>query len=208
MEAAVGSLHRGCDVDELNGSNARVRSRWHRTRASPRRRGSCQASYVDLAVPDWVAPDRQQVVDCYRLTASSESAFRRGVAAALGWVLGLAPGPLTKDNRTVSPEAAEREFFVAGKVELDDSPLSVVHPPAAAQGIGRTLSWLLGWERCPPVDLPRRPPPTAVQLYEEAVAAEPWRYRLPEQQVAARMAAEREARRLARLAALADGRAR
>lgn len=206
MEAAVGTLHRGCDVNELNGSNARVQSRWHRTRASHCRRRSCQASYVDLAVPDWVAPDSQQVVDCYRLTASSESAFRRGVAAALGWVLGLAPGPLTMGNVTACPEAAEREFFVAGKVELGDSPLSAVHPPAAAQGVGRTLSWLLGWERRPPVGLPRRPPPTAEQLYEETVAAQPWRYRLPEQQLAARMAAEREARRLARLAALADGR--
>ena len=161
-----------------------------------------------MAVPDWVTPDIQQVVDCYRLTASSESAFRRGVAAALGWVLGLAPGPLTTGNVTASPEAAEREFFVAGEVELGESSLSSVYPPAAAQGVGRTLSWLLGWERRPPVDLPRRPPPTAEQLYEEAVAAESWRYRLPEQQVAARMAAEREARRLARLAALADRRAR
>jgi hypothetical protein len=46
--------------------------------------------------------------------------------------------------------------------------------------------------------------PTAEQLYAEAVAAEPWRFDLPEEQAAARLAAHAEATRLARLAARAD----
>jgi hypothetical protein len=63
----------------------------------------------------------------------------------------------------------ESEFFVAGGVELGDSQLSAVVTTAAAQSVGRTLSWLLGWERQPPVELPRRPVPTAEQLYDQAV---------------------------------------
>jgi hypothetical protein len=157
---------------------------------------------MDFTVPEWVAPGDQQVIDCFRLTANAHDAFRRGVADTLAWVLGMAPGPLTGVD--VSAQAAEEEFFVAGKVELGESPLSAVHPTATAQAIGRTLSWLLGWERRPPVDVPRRPVPSAEQLYEEAVEAAPWRYRLPEARAAGRLAAHREAIRLAQLAALAD----
>jgi hypothetical protein len=46
--------------------------------------------------------------------------------------------------------------------------------------------------------------PTAEQLFEEAVAVEPWRFRLPEERNAGWLAAQREAARLARLAAEAD----
>jgi hypothetical protein len=162
---------------------------------------------MDVAVPGWVVPQGQEVIDCHRLTVNAGDPFRRGVSAALRWVLGVAPGPLTDASPRASAQMAEDEFFVAGKVELGDSPLSAIHPAATAQGIGRTLSWLLGWEHRPPIDLPRRPLPTADQLYAEVVAAEPWKYRLPEQQMAGRLAAQREAGRLTRLAALADGQA-
>jgi hypothetical protein len=64
--------------------------------------------------------------------------------------------------------------------------------------------WLLGWERRPPVPLPRRPVPSVEQLYEEALAAEPHRTWLPEERNAAWSAAQREAARLAELAARAD----
>jgi hypothetical protein len=43
------------------------------------------------------------------------------------------------------PKTAEGEFFVAGAVEFDESPLSAVVTAETAQGVGRTLSWLLGW---------------------------------------------------------------
>jgi hypothetical protein len=168
-----------------------------------RLRGLCQAGLVALAVPEWVEPAEQQLVDCRRLVTGG-GRFEAGVAAALGWVLGTGRSPITGADVPASAQTAEEEFFVAGKVELGESPLSAVIPAELAQGVGRTLAWLLGWEPRSPIDLPRRPVPTAEQLYEEAVTAEPWRYRLPEEQAAGRLAAQREAARLARLAALGD----
>jgi hypothetical protein len=165
--------------------------------------GLCHAVAVAQAVPSWVTPTEQQLIDCARL-AAQDGTYLAGVAAALAWVRGDGPAPLTGATAAATAQAAEEEFFVAGKVELEESPLSAVVPPATAQAVGRTLSWLLGWERRPPVELPRRPVPDAGQLYAEAVAAEPWRFRLPEQQAAGRLAAQQEAIRLARLAARAD----
>ncbi len=95
---------------------------------------------MDVAVPEWVVPQRQEIIDCHRLTVQAEDSFRRGVSAALRWVLGTAPGPLTDASPKASAQMAEDEFFVAGKVELGESPLSAVHPASAAQGVGRTLS--------------------------------------------------------------------
>jgi hypothetical protein len=159
---------------------------------------------VAQAVPSWVAPSEQQLTDCARLTTHQAGDYSAGVAAALAWVRDAGPAPLTRGPGPATAQAAEEEFFVAGKVELEESPLSAVVSPVTAQAVGRTLSWLLGWERRPPVELPRRPVPSAEQLYGEAVAAEPWRFRLPEQQAAGRLAAQQEAMRLRRLAAQAD----
>jgi hypothetical protein len=113
--------------------------------------------------------------------------------------------PLTDLDSPTTQQAAEEEFFVAGAVEFGDSPLSALVTAETAQGVGRTLSWLLGWQPQAPIDLPRRPVPTAGQLYEEAVASKPWRFRLPEEWTAARLAAQREAARLVQLATRADG---
>jgi hypothetical protein len=167
----------------------------------------CQAAPVASAVPHWVVPTREQVSDAELLATdvAQPRTYEAGVVAALRWVLGDAHSPLTDLDSPATADAAEEEFFVAGAVEFDDSPLSAVTSAATAQGVGRTLSWLLGWQRQPPIDLPRRPVPTAEQLYEEAVAAEPWRFRLPEEQAAGRLAARRETVRLSRLAARADG---
>jgi hypothetical protein len=151
----------------------------------------------------WVVLDEQRLRDCRRLVTAAEP-FLTGVSAALGWVLDGGPAPLTPTGAVASRKAAEAEYFVAGKVELGESPLSAVVDPATTQGIARTLAWLLGWEREPPIEMPRRPVPTTDQLYAEAVAAESWRYELPEEQATGRLAAEREAARLARLVAEAD----
>jgi len=150
-----------------------------------------------------VAADEQQLRDCRKLAAAAEP-YRVGVSAVLRWVLDDGPAPLTPTHVVASRETAATEYFVAGKVELGESPLSAVVHPATSQGVARTLAWLLGWTQEPPIELPRRPLPTADQLYAEAVAAEPWRYELPEEQATARLAAEREAARLVRLAAEAD----
>lgn len=164
---------------------------------------------MTLAVPDWVAPPERQLTDCRLLAEAaygpaSDRPYLAGIASALRWVVGTQRSPLTEAENPASPASAEEEFFVAGKVELQQSPLSAAVPAAQAQGVARALAWVLGWEHSPPIDLPRRPVPSAAQLYEEAVTAEPWKYRLPERQLAARLVADREAARLTRLAAYVD----
>lgn len=156
------------------------------------------------AVPSWVAPGDQQVADCGALASAVPGPYGQGIAATLRWVLGTAPSPVAGTDGAVTIEAAEEEFVLAGAVELGDSPLGATVPADTAQAVRRTLAWLLGRTPEPPVELPRRPAPTARQLYEEATAAQPWRFRLPEEQAAGRLAAQQEAARLARLAARAD----
>lgn len=157
-----------------------------------------------VAVPFRVAPSDQQVADCVALATAVRAPYEDGVVAALRWATGVAPSPVTGMEQPATREAAEEEFFLAGQVELGESPLSAIILAATAQGVLRTLAWLLGWENDPPIPVPRRPVPTAEQLYAEATADEPWRYRLPEEQAAGHLDAQREAARLARLAARAD----
>jgi hypothetical protein len=166
---------------------------------------AAESALMSVTVLAWMVPDEQRLRDCRKLVTAAKP-FLAGVSAALGWVLDGGPAPLTPTGAVASRAAAEAEYFVAGKVELGESPLGAVIDPATAQGVARTLAWLLGWEREPPIELPRRPVPTADQLFAEAIAAEPWRYELPEEQAIARLAAEREEARLARLAAEADDR--
>ena len=155
-------------------------------------------------------PAAQQVLDGYRLaaaycaTSSSDGQFHAGVAAALGWLLGVDRAPITGDAVPATAEAAAAEFTAAGEVELGLSPRGAIVSADAGQGVRRTLAWLLGREPRPPIDLPRRPVPAAEQLYEESLAAEPHRSWLPEERNAARLAAVREAARLNQLAAQAD----
>lgn len=157
-----------------------------------------------LAVPAWVAPGDQQVADCRALASAVPGPYGQGIAATLRWVLGAAPSPIIGTDAPATAGAAEEEFFVAGAVELGESPLSVTVPADTAQAVRRTLAWLLGRTPESPIELPRRPAPAARQLYEEAIAEQPWRFRLPEEQAAGRIAAQQEAARLSRLAARAD----
>jgi hypothetical protein len=161
---------------------------------------------VAVTIPDWVVPDGQQLADAEVLAGmtAEPGTYEAGVAATVRWVRRGAPSPLQGRSLPTTWQAAEEEYFTAGAVEFGELPLSAVVTAATAQGIGRTLSWLLGWQSQPPIDLPRRPVPTATQLYEETVAAEPWRYRLPEERAAGRLTAQQEAVRLSRLAARAD----
>jgi transcriptional regulator with XRE-family HTH domain len=159
-----------------------------------------------MAVADWPVPTEQQLTDCRRLAASraANSPYDAGVSSTLRWIGGVGNSPLTSQPPPASRVAAEQEFHVAADVELEDSPLSAVIPAATAQGVRRTLAWLLGLDHHPPIELPRRPVPAARQLYDEALAADPWRYDLPEARAAAQLAAVREAARLAEMAARAD----
>jgi hypothetical protein len=159
-----------------------------------------------MAVADWLVPTEQQLTDCRRLADSrvANSPYDAGVSSTVRWIGGVGNSPLTSRPPPASRAAAEQEFHVAAEVELEDSPASAVKPTATAQGVRRTLAWLLGLDQHPPIELPRRPVPSARQLYDEAVTAEPWRYDLPEARAAAQLAAAREAARLAELAARAD----
>ena len=165
---------------------------------------------VAVAIPVWVAPDSQQVVDGYRLATAQRNAtgqdgeVHAGIATTLGWALGVNRTPVTGRDVPATVVAAEVEFIAAGEVEVGLSPRGAVLSADAAQGVRRTLAWLLGRDRQPPIDLPRRPVPTAEQLYEEALTAQRHRAWLPEERNAARLAAVREAGRLGRLAARAD----
>src|SRR5829696_6535914 len=166
------------------------------------------------AIPSWVVPADHQVADCHRLAADrcdrlreagrGDGNYEAGVVAALGWVVGVGLSPITDVGLAASAGAAEAECLAAGEVESGTSPRGAVVPAEAAQGVGKTLGWLLGWDLRPPVPLPRRPAPSAEQLFEEALAAEPHRRWLPEERNAARLAALRESARLAELAELAD----
>jgi hypothetical protein len=78
---------------------------------------------MDVAVPDWVVPERQEVIDCHRLTVNTEDPYRRGVSGALRWVLGPAPGPLVAG---VGTSTADRP-----------APAAAAHRGGAVRGGGR-----------------------------------------------------------------------
>lgn len=156
-------------------------------------------------LPAWVMPDLWQVIDCRNLAAAVTSrGYEAGIVVAVDWTMGRSPTPITGEGSKSTRNTAEAEWFAAGEVELGRSPRGAVVPVATAQGVRRTLAWLLGREQRPPIPLPRRPVPTTEELYAEALAAEPHRSWLPEERQAARSTALREAARLAQLAARAD----
>ena len=105
-----------------------------------------------MAVADWSVPAEQQLTDCRRLADSraANSPYDAGVSSTVRWIGGVGTSPLTSQPPPASRAAAEQEFHLAGEVELEDSPLSAVIPTATAQGVGRTLAWLLGLHEHPP----------------------------------------------------------
>lgn len=118
---------------------------------------------AQFIAPEWAVPSAQEVVDCCQLATSASSGngaiYETGVMTAVLWAADSGRSPLTDADVPASYQAAEEEFFVAGKVELGESPLGATVPAATAQGVGRALAWLLGWEPQPPIELPRRPVP-------------------------------------------------
>ena len=165
-------------------------------------------------VPDWFAVGAQQVLDCSRLATDdchrlraaggSSGNYEAGVASAIAWALGASPSLVSDHGGPVDRAAAEAEFFATGEVELGRSPRGATVPADAAQGMTRTLAWLLGLTAEPPVPIPRRPVPSAEELFAERIAAEPHRDWLPEDRNMAWVQALADASRLAALAARAD----
>lgn len=188
------------------------------------RAGSCSTSNLSLVIdgvtcergqvasdraviPRWVVPDGRAISDAHRIaywTAVDHEAGGRqrpgGVAAAIDWVTGGQPAPITK-RVEVTQDVAWAEWMLAGSVETGVPMVwgsveprgPVIRDPAWAAGAGAALGWLLGATVQPPVAIPRRLPdggiPTVDQLYRELVAARPHAAWTPEERMEARQRA-------------------
>lgn len=125
-------------------------------------------------IPAWVVPAHKQVVElhflAYRLAEVIDDAEPGGRLAAVEWVVGLAPAPVTQRRDAASWEQVRAESWVALCVAADApaptvadwARLGVTAEPAAtadvewAYGAWRTLAWFLGVRSDPPVELPER----------------------------------------------------
>jgi hypothetical protein len=178
-------------------------------------------------VPAWVVPPPGQVADAHCLThalvselADAERAHRHaGACAAISWVVGLQPAPMTSRGDESTTALVRAEMMLAGAVaagapSLPDEVWAALEVPAMppvtahagwANGVAAALGWLLGVHARPPVRLPRRLPdgstPTAEQLYDEYVART---FGEPEARAEARRRASEDATLYRRLAELAD----
>jgi hypothetical protein len=174
-------------------------------------------------VPSWVVPISTAVRDCHLIAhrAFQESGSDRlgGIYAAANWVTGGQRAPVTeREDCPVSEALARGEMWAADSVSR-----TVLLPPQIwaslgveprapltenrewSQGVARALGWLVGVHDRPPLLLPRRPVPTAEELYQEALAAKPHGFWLPEDHQRARVQAEKAAAQSRALAAYADG---
>lgn len=148
-----------------------------------------------------------QVADCHRLAyadaAATRSARCMAVTATINWVTGLQTAPITGQPETATRAAAYDVMLLAdgASPDLNATPAG----QAWCAGVAVTLSWLLGLYRTPPVQIPRRlddgTTPTVEQLYTELMTGKTG---LPEQKLAARQQAEKDAAHHRRLARSAD----
>ena len=125
-------------------------------------------------IPAWVAPSVDDVAEygqmAVRLEEVTGCVQARGQCAALCWLIGRDPPPITRRESLVTRDAARWESWLAlclavGRpfaVEQERARLGIPQRrtdgqvPWWAHGVWRTLSWVLG-ERCdPPVQLPVR----------------------------------------------------
>jgi hypothetical protein len=180
-----------------------------------------------LAVPEWVVPPHAEIADlmwvAYRLHAERGTQWSSGVLTAAAWVRGGSPAPVTQRGEVpVTRELATAELWAA--VVASERGSAIPRPPVEqtcadlrvswreppevdvdyAIGAWRTLRWLLGVaSQRVPIPVPVRNPDgtilTAEQLFEQVVAADPYRYRLPEQQRELRQWAMTEARQYRQL---------
>lgn len=181
---------------------------------------------VLAVIPAWTAPAAQEIRDAHRIASAMgrddpDAHQVRAVAATIGWVTGGQPAPLT--NRPGGDVAAlvRAEMMLAAAVSgggAGDLPADVwtalqVEPAEPitlhrgwATGVVAASSWLLGVSGRPPVPLPSRLPDGRPADVDTLYAARMARHHRPEpeQRRAALRAAQQEAARSARLAALAD----
>jgi len=141
-------------------------------------------------VPEWVVPPVRQVIEmhyvAYRLAEEVRLPQARGVLAAMEWVTGGQAAPVTGLDGPVTQVAARAESWVALCVAAGVAPSASdwgelgVQPRAAttqdaelAHWTWRTLAWLLGARRDPPVELPRRDAEGKVAPGEERYVTRP-----------------------------------
>lgn len=162
---------------------------------------------TQAVIPAWVAPPPRAVADCLRLAyaAALQTGGHRdqAIAATISWVTGLQDAPLTEQRGEATAELALAEMMIADGHDPHHQAVTANRNWTA--GVAVTLSWLLGLYSAPPLQLPRRlndgTTPTVEQLYAENLRGKTG---LPEERIAARRQAEKDAARYRRLAGIAD----
>jgi hypothetical protein len=163
----------------------------------------------------------------YRLAQDTRRPWVHGAATTVAWIRGGRTGPITnRDEWPVEENHARAELWAAlavGDTPGNTPPFSLIatrlNVPAwpiaprvtlgHAEGVWRTLRWLLGHEGQPsPIPLPIRQddgqPVTAEQLVATAINLQPTRFRHPEQRLALNTEAVTTARRYRELVDLID----
>ncbi|MCA1695286.1 MAG: hypothetical protein LC749_11435 [Actinobacteria bacterium] len=128
-------------------------------------------------IPAWVVPSVDDVAEyggmAFRVEEITGCVQARGQCAALCWLIGRDPSPMTGYEGPVTRQGAQGESWVALRVAV-----AAVHPGAVdqewecrlgtplrpvaagdgwwAHGVWRTLSWVLGERSDPPIQLPLR----------------------------------------------------
>ncbi len=136
------------------------------------------------------------------MTKRPESPLTLGLVTAERWAAQVAGDEAPDRAKGPSSRPLAQDALVDLGVEWRD-PLPVSF--AYADGAWRALRWMTGVAgQEAPFAVPLRHPDaslvTADDLYEQAVAAAPWRYRLPEQRIELRNRVDSEARRSRALA--------
>jgi hypothetical protein len=172
--------------------------------------GVAGTTWAELT-PAWVVPPVERLSDygqiALRLVEITGCVQARGQCAALRWVFGMDPAPVTGRQGRVTREAARAESWLAvcmaagrpfavvrewERLGIEPGPIG---PEDAwwAHGVWRTLSWLLGERDDPPCRLPARAADGAVVPGGEVWTARPD----PSSAVWRAAEAERERRELA-----------
>jgi hypothetical protein len=142
-------------------------------------------------IPTWVAPAHLDVAACHRtvvrladVTSSHEAL---GQVAALGWVVGLRPAPLTQREERVTRDLVRAEHWLAlcaaaaqaepsqtewQRFAVEPRPM-VAGDAEFAFGAWSVLGWLLGERLDPLVELPRRAPDGSVPPGERLYVTRP-----------------------------------
>ncbi|MGH3846606.1 MAG: hypothetical protein ACRDS0_35090 [Pseudonocardiaceae bacterium] len=125
-------------------------------------------------IPEWVVPSVDDVAEyggmAVRLEEITECVQARGQCAALCWLIGRDPAPITRRQGLVSRDAARWESWLAlclaagrpGAVEEERARLGIPQRrtdgqvPWWAHGVWRALSWVSGEHPDPPIQLPVR----------------------------------------------------